>query len=253
MEKIKYLLVFLLFCTVSFADTKKVYFYTTETNINNFKSLKINFDQYLSSFGDYNFQAFNKKETFEKYLKEEDIIVILSSWHYKQISKQYNIKAKLVALKKESITDTKVLIGKKGAKYKGTLTTAFSSKYTKDLVSKFLPQNNFELLNVPKEIDALMSVGFGLSEFAFVSKDSFKVLQKANSFLASKMEVYKESIPTFRMVVASKLKEKYNKKIIDIFTSMNTNTNGQKILSMLRVDDMVILTKNNMKQLGGTK
>ena len=58
-----FLLVLFFICTI-FADTQKVYFYTSENNIDNFKSLKVNFDNYLQEFGDYEFQAFSDKKNF---------------------------------------------------------------------------------------------------------------------------------------------------------------------------------------------
>ena len=47
-----------------------IYFYSTETNINNFKSLKMEFDRYLSKLGSFEFQPFIAKETFEKHIKD---------------------------------------------------------------------------------------------------------------------------------------------------------------------------------------
>lgn len=253
MAKIKYLILISLFISFVCAETKKIYFYTTETNINDFKSLKINFDEYLKYFGDYDFQAFNKRETFEKYIEDQNIIVILSSWHYKQIAKKYNLDAKLVALKKDTVTDTKIIVGKKGLSYDGTITTAFSKEYAKEMISDLTLDNSLNILNVPKEIDALMSVGFGMSKFALVSKESFELLKKANSFLTSTMQVYKESKPSFRMLIASKLKEKYHKELADIFTSMDQKIEGKKILDLLGVDRIVVLGNNDLKRLGGEK
>ncbi len=253
MKIIRYLLLMSFLISFVLAEQKKVYFYTTETNINDFKSLKVNFDQYLQYFKNYDFQAFNDRKTFEKHLEDENIIVILSSWHYKQIAQKYNLNAKLVALKKESITDTKIIVGAKGLTYDGTLTTAFSKEYTEGIIDSLAPANRFDLLNVPKEIDALMSVGFEMSKFALVSKESFELLKKANSFLASKMTIYNESQPTFRMLITSKLKEKYQKELIDLFTSMHSKVEGKKILNMLGIDKIVILTKNDLKQLGSVK
>ncbi len=253
MIQLKHLILILLLLSSIFAEEKKVYFYTSETNVNDFKSLKINFDQYLQHFGDYNFQAFNNKEIFEEYLKDENIVIILSSWHYKQIAKKYKLQVKLVALKKESVTDTKVLVGKKGSPYVGTVTTPFSHEYATTHISKLNSASSLHILNVPKEIDALMSVGFGMSQFALVSKDSFELLKTANSFLASQMEVLSESTPTLRMLVASKIKKHNNKELIEIFTSMDSQDEGKTVLDILGVDKIVVLTKNDLQKLRGVK
>jgi hypothetical protein len=250
---IKSLFIFLIFCITLFANSKKVYYYTTENNINDFKSLKIGFDKYLQEFGDYEFQAFSDKKIFEKFIKQDESLVILSSWHYDQISSQYNLKAKLVAKKKESITDTKVLIGKKDTKLSGTVTTAYTKEYTNNSLSKLINTKKMDFLVVPKEIDALMSVGFGMSSFAYVSKDSFELLKKVNSFLANSLVVHKESVPTLRMIVASKYKQNYDEKLKNIFENMEKSVKGKKLLSIFKIDGFVILSKNSLEKLNKTK
>lgn len=249
---LKFVLLFLLLLSNVFADSKKVYFYITESDINDFKSLKISFDKYLDKYN-YEFQAFNKKSTFESYLTHKDIIVILSSWHYKQIAKKYDLHAKLVASKRNTITDTKVIVGKKNSTFSGTITSAYSKDYSLKLIPKLIKNNNLNVLNVPKEIDALMSVGFGMSDFALVSKDSFELLKEINPFLTKQMTIYKESSPSFRMFVSSKLDGFEKKDLINIFTNMKSQDDGRKVLDMLRIDDMVVLTRKDLLQLGGEK
>jgi hypothetical protein len=85
----KILFVLLLFTNIIFSDTVKVYLYTPEINVNNFKALKASFDTYLGEHGNYELQPFSDKKTFEKYLKTKNSIVILSSWHYREIAKKY--------------------------------------------------------------------------------------------------------------------------------------------------------------------
>lgn len=249
----KILFLILFFICSLFADTKKVYFYTTQSNINNFKSLKVNFDTYLQKFGKYEFQAFSDQESFELYLKDKNIIVILSSWHYLRIAKKYEIEAKLVAQKRDSITDTKVLIGKKGAKLGGMVTSAYTTKHTNSLLDRLVKDNKLSVVKVPKEIDALMSVGFGMSQFALVSQDSFKLLQEINGFLAKDLEIYKESQQYYRMLVASKHTDTKAENINKIFSKMDTDNDGKKVLNLLGVDKLVVLSKNNLYNMGGIK
>jgi len=54
----------LAFAAFAEPDKTTVYFYSSETNINNFKSLKMEFDKYLSRFGTYEFQPFSNREDF---------------------------------------------------------------------------------------------------------------------------------------------------------------------------------------------
>jgi hypothetical protein len=252
MAFIRIILVFLLSSSI-FAQTNKIYFYTTENNIKDFKQLKINFDQYLKEFGEYTFQPFTNKEMFEGYIKDSNSIIMLSSWHYKQIAKKYNFQAKLVALKKQSITDTKVIVGKKGLSYDGTITTAYSKEYAKELINKITTSNNLNVLNVPKDIDALMSVGFGMSKFALISKESFDLIKNTNSYLANELEIYSESTPVYRMIVATSLKHKHDKKALEPFNKICSKEKGKQVLEILGIDDIVLLSQNDLKHLGENK
>lgn len=246
-------IILILFYTL-FADVKRVCFYTTENNINNFKSLKVNFDNYLQEFGKYEFQAFSDKQHFEECISINNSIVILSSWHYKNIATKYKIQANLVAQKKNKITDTKVFITKKGKLLsQGILASAYNKEHTLELAENLIKKQNFSFLQVPKELDALMSVSFSMSEFAIVSKDSFLLLQETNEFLAKNLQIHKESQPLYRLLIASSNRDNKKENFSDIFTSMYLNETGKKILNILGVDKIVALTKDDLKKIRGIK
>ena len=73
------------FSSSAFAGNKlTIYFYNPEININNFASLKKEFDTYLSAYGEYQLQPFSEREIFEKVaVSKNDGIFIISGWHYK--------------------------------------------------------------------------------------------------------------------------------------------------------------------------
>jgi hypothetical protein len=245
-------LFFIIFLVTSmFAETKKIYFYTTESNINNFKSLKISFDRYLKRFGNFEFQPFRDQKTFEKYLKDKDAVVILSSWHYKQIAKKYNLEARLIAEKKGSVTDSQILVGSRNIQYKGVVASAYNKKYAKELLKELInvQANKLSILTVPKEIDALMSVGFRMSKFAVVSECSYNLLQEINPFLAKNLNVYAKSKAKYRMIVAeSKIRES-SEEIIKIFKGMGLTSKGSSLLGQLRVDKLKPISKVDLRNI----
>lgn len=244
----------LLLTNVLFSESVKIYLYTPEINTNNFKSLKINFDSYLSAYGNYELQPFSEKETFEKYVKNRDTAMILSSWHYREIAKKYNLKARLVAQKKGNVTDTKILIGQKNTSLKGVVTSAYETSYSIELLSA-LTKNQLKaltILKVPKEIDALMSVGFGMSKFALVSKESFLLLQTINPALSKELKIYYESDPEYRMLLAYP-DENMNGRIATIFKEMGLNTNGKNLLNSIGIDRFVVFDADNLENTGDTQ
>ncbi len=234
-----------------FAGSEKIYFYTTESNINNFKSLKISFDRYLQKFGGFEFQPFKNQRTFEKYLKDSESVIIISSWHYQNIAKDYNLEAKLIAEKKGTITDSQVLVGYKNMPYRGVVASAYDKAYSKELLSELVSSGSKKLtvLSVPKEIDALMSVGFKMSKFAIVSQDSFNLLKEINPFLAKNLEVYAKSEPKYRMIVAESKIKKANSRLIEIFKNMSSNRVGLDILGQLRIDNMKPVSKKDLENI----
>ena len=247
-------LIFLVVTTL-YAENVKVYLYTPEINVNNFKSLKINFDSYLMAYGNYELQPFSDKETFEKHLKKKNAVVILSSWHYREIAKKYNLEAMLVAQKKGGVTDRKILVGQKNSSIKGIVTSAYDKEYTADILNAMTNDNSKELsvLRVPKEIDALMSVGFGMSRFALVSKDSFSFLQSINPFLAKDLKIYYESDPEYRTLLAWNTLEKEEAKLLSVFKNMGQTDNGKNILKMIGADRLVVFTPQYPENAGETK
>ena len=89
----------------------KIYFYSSETNINNFKSLKMAFDRYLFRFGPYEFQPFKSRDVFEKHVKgRENCVFILSSWHYRHIHKEYSLIPVLSGVRKGKKYQRKILV-----------------------------------------------------------------------------------------------------------------------------------------------
>ncbi len=251
----KTLILILLFATLLFSDGLKVYLYTPEININNFKSLKMSFDAYLGAYGNYEFQPFSDKKTFEKYLKEKNAVAILSSWHYREIAKAYNLKAMLVAQKKGSTTDKKILVGHKNIPLEGVVTSAYNKEYTNKLLLTITKNRSkaLSVLSVPKEIDALMSVGFGMSKFALVSKDSFTHLQHVNPVLSEDLSIYHESMPEHRMLLACTETDREKMELLSIFQEMGLSERGKNILSMIGIDELVLLNSKNQENTGEAK
>jgi hypothetical protein len=251
----KVLILILMYVSILLSDNIKVYLYSPEINTNNFKLLKVNFDAYLSGYGNYELQPFSDKKTFEKYLKKRNSVVIVSSWHYREIAKKYNLNAMLVSQKKGSITDKKILIGQKNIPLKGVITSAYDEEYTHELLTEITKNNLNELsvLKVPKEIDALMSVGFGMSKFALVSNDSFVYLQMINPQLAKDLKIYYESDPEYRMFLACGDMDEEVNKLVSVFKEMDLSDKGRNILNMIGVDKLVILNGQNIENIGGLK
>lgn len=234
---------------VTFASTCQIFYYTPKQTTQNYKNLKVIFDGYLKAYGDYEFQPFSDKKTFEKYVAKSNCLFMLSGYHFKEIASTYNLRPILVEQSRNTVSETNVLIAKSNGRVSGIVTSAFSTSYTNKLVHKSIG-TRLEVLKVPKEIDALMALGYGMSQVAAVSRESFEQLKKVNPALTKNMRIISESMPIYRMIVASKTYNHVDNKSIELIKKMSKDRNGRKVLRLLGVDKIVPLTSNQLTQLG---
>jgi ABC-type amino acid transport substrate-binding protein len=177
----------------AFANSRyTIYFYNPEININNFASLKSEFDKYLSDYGPFQFQPFSDRETFEKLIVgKNDGIFLLSSWHYRDLKRKFPIESVLVGVSGGKSTHRKILLTREDITsidlLKGnTVASSGSEDYTNNILMQMLGENakdivdSLKILTVPKDIDALMAVGFGMANFALTTENSFAKLMTIN-------------------------------------------------------------------------
>jgi len=249
-----------IFCVISSGEGKiKIYFYSSEANINNFKSLKMEFDRYLSKFGPYEFQPFSARDVFEKQIKGKDnCLVLLSSWHYRHIHKELGLLPALTGMRAGKKYQRKVLVTDQEspdivAGKPGLVASASSLEYTLSVLSSMFKQpaeHPFNVLTVPKDIDALMSVGFGMAKMAFASGNAFEELKGVNPKLGSRMKVVAEGDEDLLLIVASPQGFAGDRtKLIDMIRNMPTDSDGLKKIRMLGLDGWQELDASDRSKL----
>jgi hypothetical protein len=249
-----------IFCVISSGEGKiKIYFYSSEANINNFKSLKMEFDRYLSELGPYEFQPFSSRDVFEKQVKgKENCLLLLSSWHYRHIHKKYALTPALTGMRNGKKYQRKILVtSEKAADIEarpGLVASASSLQYTTSALRKMLQkkhaQHSFQVLTVPKDIDALMSVGFGMAKLAFASENTFDELKGVNPRLCSKMKVLAEGEETLRLILALPQSFKENsRKTINVIKNMPMDSDGKRRMRMLGLDGWQELNSSDLSKL----
>jgi hypothetical protein len=103
---------------------------------------------------------------------------------------------------------------------------------------------------VPKDIDALMSVGFGMAKLAFASKNAFDELKGVNPRLCSKMKILVEGEETLLLIVALPQGFKENsKKTIDMIKNMQMDSDGKRRIRMLGLDGWQDLDSSDCSKL----
>jgi ABC-type amino acid transport substrate-binding protein len=242
----------LLISTKTFANsTYTVYFYNPETNINNFASLKIEFDKYLSGYGPFQFQPFSDRKSFEKFIVgRSDGVFLMSSWHFRQLKRKFLIEmeAKLVGVSKGKATYKKILTAKNNIRnidlLKGKVVASSGNEdYTKNILMQMQGEgkssivNSVKILTVPKDIDALMAVGYGMADSALTTESSLSKLAAINPKQYRALRTLAKSEKILLPIVAvPKQFDENIKLLLTIIEKMETVLDGKKNLKMLGVD-----------------
>ncbi|TAN47003.1 MAG: hypothetical protein EPN21_18885 [Methylococcaceae bacterium] len=243
-----------------------LYFYNSETNINNFVSLKITFDTYLSQFGDYYFQPFSDQSNFESFVAENDKgVMLLSSWHYSMLKDQASLVPALIGVSNNKTTQRKILSTQhdiesindlKGKK----IATASNISYSENLLREMVGSANEDVVSsvkfvlVPKDIDALMAVGFGIASAALTSEKSLENFKDINEKQYSQLRqlgISKEILLT--LAVVHQKADAGAAKLLATLMKMSTNPDGKLKLRMLGLDDWRPLTPSELATLNVTE
>jgi len=243
-KHIVYIILFGFFIkTFVHAETcNQILFYNSETNINNYKQLKIEFDRYFGKIGKYTFQPFDDKNIFENQLKQKRFcMIIVSSWYFNLLQNNISINPILIAHRKGVSTQQIILVKKithGNGIAGGNVATSMSNVYSNALLKKILDNNDdyhLNVLRVPKDIDALMAVGFGMSMYALSTVHSFHTLSKINSPLYNKLSCIGNKVDAPLMICAVSEQTK-NNKLRDALLNINKNPQGKNSIKMLGID-----------------
>lgn len=240
----------LLVCPYShaLAQADTVFFYNSESNIDNFATLKSQFDGYLSEQGDMAFQPYSERTTFEQALGTvPDGVYLLSGWHYNQLSNKLALQPVLVGSQKGALMQRKVLTSQDITDFDGlrgaTLAGAGTEDYLRNLLRQMLGTeyehlvDTVKLLAVPKDIDALMAVGFGIAKASIASESSLGKLAMINAAQHAKLKTLAASDKNFFLIAAiTRKKESDEKKLLKTLEDMNARPEGEKTLKMLGLD-----------------
>jgi ABC-type phosphate/phosphonate transport system substrate-binding protein len=104
-----------------------------------------------------------------------------------------------------------------------------------DSAEEILPR--IRLLHVPKDIDALMAVSFGIANAAIGSEHASAALFKANPLQQNNLRMVGQSKPyLLPLIVAPEAKRDEYEPIIAVLLTMAKDPKGQLLLRMMGFD-----------------
>lgn len=241
------------------AENVKYYFYSSETNINNYKSLKMEFDLYLSRFGSDKFQPFDSRKAFEKEIRgREESLFFMSSWHYANICEEYGLSPILVGVRNGKTRQKRILVSRKSVDLQtaktGRVASASSVVHTKRVLGEIFgnsasarPSN---ILIVPKDIDALMSVCFSMSSLsALTTENSFDRIRKTNSNLVANIDILAQTRDSLLLIICASQSSGDVEKKSGIILDMASDPVGGNLIKMMGLDGWQKITSTDRKYL----
>jgi len=108
------------------------------------------------------------------------------------------------------------------------------------------------ILTVPKDIDALMSVGFGMSRSALTTETALEKLKGINPGLHKKMKPVAKGADTLRLILAipKKLKEDAE-YVVECMRNMSKTDAGRKKIRLLGLDEWASPAGPDLLKLAG--
>lgn len=225
-----------------------IHFYSPETNINNFGTLKSEFDTFFKTVGEHKFQPYGDRAAFEKALAGNTGVFLLSSWHYPQLATKAAWQPVLIGRLKDKFTQRHVLCARrtvanvaalKGAKVASPGNKAFTLNLLADLLGPahraLVTEQN--VLPVPKDMDALMAIGFGLAQAAIATESGLEKLAKTNAKQHDALTQFvcgpERLLP---IVVARSQPDAASQALLQVLARMGQETEGQQRLRLLGLD-----------------
>lgn len=248
-------------------ELRTLYFYNPEVSATRNIVLKGNFDKYLLSREGAQLQPVEEKGLFDQlFFSENDNAFLMSSQHFDQLVAEHprindRYQAVLQGKKDGSDSYTKLLVSNLSAPDFKTsiLASSRGREFSLALLAEMRPSipaesiDQLSLLQVPKDIDALMSVGFSLADLALATDDSFATLSALYNDQYPKLHVIGRSRPLKRMILVLP----HNRlagfsSIEETLQQMPETPLGKRVMKLIGLDSWQVIS-NKKEHHGGQK
>lgn len=237
--------------------TITVYHYNPESYSGRSLVLKSTFDRYFETSKLLQMQPVEEKQTFHNVvIEQKPHLYIVSDWDFQQLKKlNPNITPYLRGKKNGDSYFLKYLVSSTNKNtnnlLRPTLAISGSKEYTQFILNSMnyqdgaSPLKNPRHLPVPKDIDALLAVSFGLADAALATENNVEKLSQLYQKEYQQLQILGVSEPQKRMVVAiDKHHYKSLKRALEIIEAMDTNNEGKLSLNLLGLDGWQRLPAN---------
>ena len=239
---------------------KEFYYFNPDSPQSNLGQLKSEFETYFSNNNfSYNFQPFTHFVDFHRLSTERrPSFILVPAWYVRKYGKELGLHPLLVEVRHGSTSYKKILLVSK---------TSLSELHDNDIVplamtsmgpndqtsevkelvaSHRINAQQLNIINVPKDLDAILALVLGQVKMALVAQDNLQVISSVNPRITQAIQKLDKSI-TVSMPVLCYLEGRVGsddvEKLVNTFKRMTTEKPRNKIMEMLQIDDWQTVTK----------
>lgn len=233
------------------ADTPlRFYYFNPDSPLNNLEQLKNDMETLLDSQGvSIRFQPFSRLTDFHRQLlADKPAFVFAPNWYLKQHAKDMQLQPMLQSIRNSTQFYKKILItgahfsNKTGPNQHISVAMTSRGPDSSMIFDSILPNPNelvtskFNIVEVPKDPDAIFAAALGQVDMALVSRASLEQLQAINPRLVDSLKILLESKP-LQMPVLSFAEGTVNADIQKHFSEFLISSRNSAVMQKLRIDD----------------
>lgn len=233
---------------------KEFYYYNPDSPQSNLGRLKQEFDAFLSENNfSYSFQPFTHFADFYRLSSENHpSFILVPDWYYRQYGKAMGLRPLLVPVRHGNTSYKKIL-----------LISAVSSEAINDydiipfamttmgpdvpisvikglLADELVSIQQLNIINVPKDLDAILALVLGQVKMALVAQDNLQTISDTNPRIIKRVKKLDKTVTVPMPVICyeeNQVDKEDVERFISAFMKMAKEHPRNKIMEMLQIDD----------------
>lgn len=233
---------------------KEFYYYNPDAPQSNLGLLKKEFEAFLADNNfQYTFQPFTHFADFHRLSSEKrPAFILVPEWYYRKYGESLGLRPLLVPVRDGIASYEKVLlIGPDPATaindyeiISFAMTTmgpdGEASVVSKLVTEQLVSLQQLNIINVPKDLDAILALVLGQVKMALVAQDNLRIISDVNPRITQKVKKLEKSI-TIPMPVLCYLEGRVDasdvQRLLETFKKMAAEQPRNTIMEMLHIDD----------------
>jgi len=236
------------------------YYYNPDSPQSNLGRLKQEFDAFLSQNNfPYTFQPFTHFADFHRLSSEKrPSFILVPEWYYRRYGESLGLKPLLVPVRNGNTSYQKILLVGSGTATAindydiisfamTTMGPEGEVSVVRDLLTdQLVSLQQLNIINVPKDLDAILALVLGQVKMALVAQDNLQVISDANPKITQMVKKLEKSITVPMPVLCyleGRVKTKDVERLLEAFRKMASEQPRNKIMEMLQIDDWRKISK----------